>query len=132
MIVDTNVLLRALIRDASPQAHAVRARVEAARRSGQTLAVLAPTVLEVVYVLESTGAGYGWGREEVARAVQAILDEPAFDVEHEAALRQAVANYRDRSIDLHDCLLSAIALLRRTRVLSFDDDLRRLGGSERP
>ena len=94
--------------------------------------VLAPTCLRSGYALESARAGYGWDREAVGHAVQAILDEPAFDVEHHAELRQAVASYRARSIDLHDCLLSAIAVARRTRVLSFDDDLRRLGTSERP
>ena len=75
-----------------------------------------------------------WLKRAGARSVpiDAILDEPAFAVEHATALRQAVVTYRSRSIDLHDCLLSAIAAQRGTRVLSFDDDLRRLGTAERP
>lgn len=130
MIADTNVLLRALD-DAGDQARAARSRIEAARASGDQLTVLSATVLEVAYVLESARAGYGWDRDAVARAVEAIVNEPAFSVEHGEALRAAVAGYRERSIDLHDCLLSAIADQRGTRVLSFDDDLRRLGDCER-
>ncbi len=53
VIVDTNVLLRALDRDAGAQGAAVRARVQAARLTGDTLTVLSVTVLEVAYVLES-------------------------------------------------------------------------------
>lgn len=131
MIADTNVLLRAL--DAKPSAHrrAARARVDAAR-AGEPITVLAATVLEVAFVLLSADAGYAWDRSAVAAAVEAIADEPAFTVEHGAALRAAAATYRDRSIDLHDCYLDAVARERDTGVLSFDGDLAKLGSGERP
>ena len=132
MIVDTNVVLRSFDRDAGPQGSAARARVEAARATGETLTVLAATVLEVVSVLESVRAGYGWERDVIAHAVEAVLDDPAFAVEHEDALREAAVSYRARAIDLHDCFISAIAKQRGDHVLSFDDDLRRLGNIERP
>jgi predicted nucleic-acid-binding protein len=132
VIVDTNVLLRALEGDATAQGRAVRRRIEAARESSEKLTVLSATVLEVAYVLESEPAGYGWGRDDVAGAIDAVLDEPAFSVEHDVALRDATALYRSRSIDLHDCMLGAIAGKRRDRVLSFDQDLRKLGNGERP
>jgi predicted nucleic-acid-binding protein len=80
----------------------------------------------------SPAAGYGWDRADIARAIDAVLDEPAFVVEHADALRGAISSHRARSIDLHDCLLSAVAAERATRVLSFDEDLRTLGNSERP
>jgi len=132
VILDTNVLVRTLDRDPGPQGRAARERVETARETGGKLTVLAATVLEAAYVLESERAGYGWDRDAVASAVEAIVDDPAFDVEHADALRAASASYRARSIDLHDCLLSALAGERSTKVLSFDDDLRRLGNSEQP
>jgi len=132
VIVDTNVLLRALDGSTGSQAQAVRRRVETARATGAKLTVLAATVLEVAFVFESARAGYGWGRDDVARAVEAIVDEPAFDVEHGDALVDAATTYRMRSIDLHDCFLGAVADRRGTRVLSFDADLRKLGVSEKP
>lgn len=132
MILDTNVLLRTLDRDPGAQGIAARARVKAARASGEKLTVLSATVLEATYVLESKHAGYGWDRDAVAAAVEAIVDDPAFDIEHASALRAAAASYKMRSVDLHDCLLSAIATDRGTTVLSFDDDLRRLGTGEQP
>lgn len=132
MIADTNVLLRALDPEDRPQAQAVRARIKTGRSSGAKITVLAATVLEVAYALESTRAGYGWDRQDVARAIGAIVDEPGFDVEHAEAITDALSTYRTRSIDLHDCFLGSVASQRRTRVLSFDDDLRKLGVSEEP
>jgi predicted nucleic-acid-binding protein len=132
VILDTNVLLRTLDRDPGAQGLAARARVMTARDSGERLTVLSMTVLEAAYVLQSRSAGYGWDRDAVAAAVEAIVEDPAFDVEHATALRAATASYKTRSIDLHDCLLSAIATDRGSTVLSFDDDLRRLGTGEQP
>lgn len=132
MIADTNVLLRALDGDPGDQGSAARRRVSQARDTGQRLTVLSATMLEVAYVLESVKAGYGWERDAVADAVAAILDDPGLDVEHAGALRVAGVSYRARSIDLHDCLLDALAQERGTKVLSFDDDLRRLGNDQQP
>lgn len=132
MIVDTNVLLCALGARSGPPADAVRARVQSARDTDERLSVFSATVLEAAYVLASAAAGYGWERESVASAVEAVVDEPGFDVEHAAALRTAASTHRARAIDLHDCFLSALASATGTRVLSFDDDFRWLGTRERP
>ncbi len=132
MILDTNVLLRTLDRDPGTQGLAARTRVKAARDSGEKLSVLSATVLEAAYVLQSPHTGYGWNRDTIAAALEAILDDPAFDVEHATALRAATTSYKSRSIDLHDCLLHAIATDQGTTVLSFDEDLRRLGTGEQP
>lgn len=131
MIADANVVLRILDQDSGAHGRAARMRVQAAR-AGEPISVLAATVLEIAFVLESTAAGYGWDRPAVAAAVTAIIEEPGFAVEHAAALRVAAATYRDRAIDLHDCYLDAVARERGTRVLSFDKDLARLGSGERP
>lgn len=132
MIVDTNVLVRALADQADPQAERARRRFVDARRAQVRLTVASSTVMEVAYVLGSSSAGYGWRRPAIADAVESLLEESALDVEHAAALRVAVAAYRARSIDLHDCLLDALATQRGTKVLSFDDDLRKLGHRELP
>jgi len=131
VIADANVLLHILEHDRGAHGRAARARVEAAR-ADEPIGVLAATVLEVAFVLESSAAGYGWDRIVVAAAVQAIVDEPGFAVEHGEALSAAATTYRERVIDLHDCYLDAIVRERETRVLSFDTDLARLGSGERP
>jgi len=131
VIADANVLLRILERDLGAHGRAARVRVDRAR-AGEPISVLAATVLEVAFVLASSAAGYGWDRAAVAAAVDAIIDEPGFTVEHGEALRAAATTYRDRAVDLHDCYLDAIARQRGMRVLSFDADLARLGSGQRP
>ena len=126
MIADANVLLRILDGDRGAHGRAARARVDIAR-AGEPIGVLAATVLEVAFVLQNSAAGYGWDRAAVTSAVQAIVDEPGFAVEHDEALRAAATTYGDRGIDLHDCYLDAIARQRGTWVLSFDTDLERRG-----
>jgi predicted nucleic-acid-binding protein len=132
VIADTNLLLRALDGDPGAQGSTARKRISQARDTGRRLTVLSATLLEVAYVLQSAKAGYGWDRDAVADAVEAVLDDPGLAVEHADAVRTAAAIYRARSVDLHDCLLSALANERGTKVLSFDDDLRRLGNHQRP
>lgn len=131
MIADANVLLRIIDGESSAHSRAARARVQDAR-AGEPIGVLAATVLEVAFVLESSAAGYGWARASVASAVEAIVDEPGFAVEHADALRAAATTYRHRAFDLHDCYLDAIARERGMRVLSFGRDFDRLGSGERP
>ena len=61
---------------------------------------MSATVLEVAYVLESARAGYGWERHVIGQAIEAVIDKPAFKLEHADALRRAITSYRARSVDL--------------------------------
>jgi predicted nucleic-acid-binding protein len=131
VIADADVLLRIIDGESSAHSRAARTRVQAARDQ-EPIGVLAATVLEIAFVLESSAAGYGWTRASVASAVQAIVDEPGFVVEHADALRAAAITYRNRAFDLHGCYLDAIARERGVRVLSFDKDFVKLGSGERP
>lgn len=131
MIADANVLLRIIDGESSAHSRAARARVQDARDEA-AIGVLAATVLEVALVLEGSAAGYGWTRASVASAVEAIVDEPGFAVEHADALRVAATTYRNRAFDLHDCYLDAIARERGGRALSFARDFVKLGTGERP
>jgi predicted nucleic-acid-binding protein len=132
LIVDTNVLIRTLGQGSGAHTSAARARVATARSERRRLTVLSATVLQVSFVLASTRSGFGWERNAVADAIETILDEEAFEVEHAQALRASLVSYRARSIELLDCFLSAMANERGTKVLSFDDDLRKLGNREVP
>lgn len=132
MIVDTNVLLRSLDRTAQPQPLAAGRRIASARAARVRLTVLSATMLEMAFVLHSPNAGYHWDKSDVVDALEAVLDDEAFAVEHSVAMKTAVSTYRTRSMDLHDCFLSALANERDIKVLSFDDDLRKLGNRELP
>ena len=117
MIADTNVPLLALDGGQTDRSAAARAHIARARETGKPLAVLACTVIEVAHVLSSVNTGYARPRETVAKAVTTNGEDPGLDVEA-AALRAAVESYRSRSVDLHNCLVSALAAGCGTVVLS--------------
>jgi len=67
LIVDTNVLVRAVVQDDRKQAEAAARLL----RRAETIAVSLPCLCEFVWVLRSV---YRFGREEIAAAIRALLD----------------------------------------------------------
>lgn len=68
VIADTNVLLRVLEGDPGSHGKAARARVATARETGEAMTVLAATVLEAAFVLESAAEGATGGSATRSRA----------------------------------------------------------------
>ena len=113
---DTNCLLRYLLADIEDQ-------FEAVRRSVENGACASPEfVAECVYVLG--GSVYGFDRLDVANTMEALLGDIA--CEHEAAMRYALALYRDHNLDFADCILAARSVVEGTSVLTFDKKLNQL------
>lgn len=120
-LLDTNCILRYLLADVPDQTALVSERVkEGACTSPEFLS-------ECVYVL--SGAVYGFDREEIADALLVCLDE--IECEHEAAMRAALALYRENSLDFPDCILAARHEVEGVPVMTFDKKLKKLVGSSK-
>jgi predicted nucleic-acid-binding protein len=65
--VDTNVLIRAVVRDDEKQAMAA----DKILKSAEIIAVTLPCLCEFVWVLHRL---YGFGREDIAAAIRALAD----------------------------------------------------------
>lgn len=127
--VDTNVLLRLARRDVPAQADSAEAYLRGAPGRGFELAVTTTTVSEFAFVLG--GAMLGYSRQEVAGALQALLELP-FRFQDLPVIALAVDLYRDHHPDWDDCLLAAYAIERADgRVVSFDRGLDRIPGLSR-
>jgi predicted nucleic-acid-binding protein len=57
---------------------------------------------------------------DVADILADLLDTPTLEVQDAVAVRDAVQRYRRGGVDLHDCLIVALAAARKARVLTFD------------
>jgi predicted nucleic-acid-binding protein len=124
--LDTNLLVRLLVRDDPAQAQRARAFVEAHSSPEDPAWVSQVVLCELVWVLT---AGYGYRRAEVADVLQALLSTGSLLVEEASLVSRAVAEYRRGAADFADCLL---ARLNRARGCSttgtFDRKAARLEG----
>jgi len=115
--LDTNVLVRYLAQDDARQSalatHLLEEQLSGADRGFVSLVVM----LETVWVMESR---YDASAAEVSDILDDLLQAPTLEVQDAAAVRDAVQRYRKGGVDLHDCLIVALAAARKARVLTFD------------
>ncbi len=120
--VDTNVLLRYLVRDEPTQA----ARAARELERGERFLVGSIVLCELVWVLET---GYGFSRRDVAATLERILATAQFEIEAKDLALGALDDFRRSTADFSDCLLG-----RRNRAagaaetVTFDRGLKGLEG----
>lgn len=105
--LDTNVLVRYLVRDDATQLAAARRLIRRCISEGQALHVPVTVFLELEWVLRSN---FGFGKSEVLRALSALLSTAELSFESETALELALARYTESSADFPDCLHVALAI----------------------
>ena len=122
--IDTNVLVRLIVRDDEAQASAAEAFV--ARGAWVSHVVLA----EMTWVLAS---GYELSHGEIARAIEMLLNQQEVAIEDADVVEAALRHYRTRpSLGFADCLILEIARKAGHVPLgTFDRNLGRLDGVER-
>lgn len=112
--IDTNVLVRLVVRDDARQSTVVlKALAQYAKRQ-QTLLVPITVVLELEWVLRSH---YKFGKADFIRTLNALLGTVELVFEAEDALEQSLSTYEDGNTDFPDCL--HIALCQKAAALPF-------------
>ena len=120
--VDTNVLVRLIVRD--DPGHVAAAEDFVAPGAWVSLLVLA----ETASVLESV---YGLGRRRIATVVGMLLEHERITLQDEGAVRRAQAAFkRETAADFSDCLiLEAARKAGHVPLGTFDKALARLEGA---
>jgi predicted nucleic-acid-binding protein len=120
--LDTNVLVRYLLRDDVAQA----ARAERELERGDRFLIDGIVLCELVWVLET---GYGFSRTEIAGTLERILATAQFEIEGKDLALAALDDFVGSAADFSDCLIG-----RRNRAggaaetLTFDRSLKGLAG----
>lgn len=104
--LDTNVLVRYLVRDDARQLASAKRLIQAALRAGQTLYVPITVILELEWVLRSN---FGFDKEQIANAISSLLASVELSFESEAAAEVALALYQRSRADFADCVHVALA-----------------------
>ncbi len=122
--VDTNVLLRYIVRDGATQTAAATALLE----SSATLALAPVTFAEVAHTLRSF---YGLSREVIIERLGMLLALPSLSRSGDV-LSAALDIHSAHNVELPDALLAAQAIhVGDPWVYSFDRDFDRIPGVER-
>ena len=125
--LDTNILVRYLVRDVVEQADAASRLLEAltAERPGY---ICREVAIELVWVLERT---YHFSRHSIASIVEEMVGSAELAIENSDDVLEAVAGYRLGSADFQDLMILAAA--RRVGaepVYTFDRKFSRVVGAE--
>ena len=122
--VDTNVVVRATVRDDLKQAAAAESFI--AKGAWISHLVLA----ETTWVLRT---GYELSPHDIAKAVQMLLDHEALIVQDPEVVKAALTAFRSRpSLGFSDCLIFEIARKAGHHPLgTFDRALSKLSGAEK-
>lgn len=116
--LDTNVLVRFLVRDDEQQAMAVYRKFKEAETNKEVFFIPALVVLEIVWVLESV---YEVAKQEVLNSIDELLLMPILEFEIQSAIRSFVTSARETKIDLSDLLIAHAAKFSGCEcVLTFD------------
>lgn len=125
--LDTNVLVRFLVRGDAAQLAAAEALIRKCVNTGETLYVPVSVALELEWVLRSS---FGFAKPTVVQTLSQLLSSVELTFESEGALEVALALYGQGSADFSDCLHVALANSAGERPLwTFDRAAAKIAGA---
>lgn len=112
--LDTNVLVRYLVRDDDKQLALAKKLIRAALAAGETLFMPITVALELEWVLRSN---FKFSKEEVTDTLASLLAASELSFESESAFEIALALYKRSSADFSDCMHIALVHVANERPL---------------
>lgn len=124
--IDTNVLVRFLVRDDEPQFEKARKLIRREVAAGRRVFVSLLVLLETEWVLRSR---YGLPKAEIIGAVSGLLDAADVQFEDEPTIEEALFVWKDNAGGFADCLIgSRNKRLGCSATVTFDVKASRLPG----
>ena len=102
--IDTNVLVRFLVRDDENQFEKARKLFKRESAAGRRVVVNQLVLLETEWVLRSR---YDLPKNQIIKAISALLDSADIQFEDEPAVEEAMFVWKDSASDFADCLIGA-------------------------
>ena len=100
--IDTNILLRLLIKDDDIKKKACERLLEKAKRKEIHLYILPIVVMEIVWVLEKY---YKLDRKTVRELAEAVMNTPELHIEMEDVFRKALRLYEEKNVKFADAVI---------------------------
>jgi len=127
--VDTNILIRLIVKDDDLKRKACEKLLERAKQKEVILYILPIAILEVVWVLEKY---YKLEKKVIREVVEAILNTPEFKCEMEEVFKKAIETYEEKNIKFADAVMGYWGLEKGlSTVFTYDEkDYKRIEGLE--
>lgn len=121
--IDTNVMLRFLLKDNLSQFEIARKYINQAKAGKVKITLVTQIIFELEFVLRKV---YKESREEISKDLIRIIQTSYLEVESRLPLSRAISLYNRFNIDLIDAFLFIRASEGGGEVLSFDKDFLKL------
>ena len=102
--LDTNVLVRFLVRDHEAQFERARRLIKREVGAQERVLISLMVLLETEWVLRSR---YGLQKTHIIDAISGLLDAKELELEDEPAVEEALYLWKDSTTDFADCLIGA-------------------------
>ncbi|MBI3481062.1 MAG: type II toxin-antitoxin system VapC family toxin [Nitrosomonadales bacterium] len=102
--IDTNVLVRFLVKDDEAQFDKARKLIKREIAAGRRVFVNQLVLMETEWVLRSR---YAATKNQIIAAISGLLDATDVQFEDEPAIEEALFIWKDASADFADCLIGA-------------------------
>jgi predicted nucleic-acid-binding protein len=102
--LDTNVLVRFLVRDHEAQFERARRLIKREVGAQEKVLISLLVLMETEWVLRSR---YGLQKNQIMDTISGLLDTTELEFDDEATIEQALYLWRDSAADFADCLIGA-------------------------
>ncbi len=102
--LDTNVVVRFLVRDHEAQFERARRLIKRELGAGEAVLISLVVLLETEWVLRSR---YGVQKQEIMEGISGLLDATELELEDEPAIEEALYIWKDSAAAFADCLIGA-------------------------
>lgn len=123
VIIDTNILLRYILRDVESQYLTAQKFLIRAKAKNLQLVVPQIVIFEIVFNLDKY---YDFAKDKIVTAIKDLLSTGSLNIQDWDIFNLAIDIYENNSIDFVDCFIIAKSQISKAQVFSFDKDFKKL------
>mgnify|MGYP001561349653 FL=1 len=124
--LDTNVILRFLLKDNEKYFNQARNYFEKAKKKEIELSLIPEVLFEIDYVLRGV---YSLTKNETVNILLKLVKTPYLKISPRGLLITTIDAYQNTNVDLFDIYLYHYSLSKEAEVLSFDNDFEKIRNS---
>ncbi len=123
LVIDTNVLLRFLLKDVPHQAEEAKKIFKQAEKGEVKLLIPQIVIFEIVFQLIKL---YKFEKDKVIEAIKIILNTDYFEVQDNEVFQESLKKFKLANISFADCFISSYSEKQKGEVFTFDKKLVKL------